>query len=87
MSSATQHKDDLPASLDERRTLVRRQFDQLKGPAEVTCVCERTIPVRFAFQCLYCGVWRCMRCAEIHFGKTREEYNAERSLQGEGDKP
>jgi hypothetical protein len=30
-----------------------------------------------AYKCLYCGFWFCLPCAEIHFGKTKEQYAAE----------
>lgn len=43
-------------------------------PAKMQCICGRTLPVAFLFKCLYCGIWYCQKCAEIHFGETREEY-------------
>lgn len=56
-----------------------RQWKQAKGPQPVIeCECDRSIPIRFMFRCLYCGIWLCQSCAEIHFGKTRDQYNAER---------
>ena len=30
------------------------------------------------FRCLYCGVWYCKTCAEVHFGTTIEDYEAAR---------
>ena len=61
----------------ETRKLMRRQFDQAKGNA-VSCECGMTMPLRFAYRCLYCGVFFCQACAEIHFGKSRKQYNKER---------
>ena len=61
----------------EKRIRVRKQFEQAKGPTQVTCGCGRTNPIRFMYRCLYCGEFYCQPCAEEHFGKTREQYNAE----------
>ena len=47
----------------------------------VTCECGLNMPLRFAFRCLYCGQWYCTTCAEIHFGKTREQYNKEKAAR------
>lgn len=44
----------------------------------VTCACGLKMPLRFAYRCLYCGEFYCQKCAEIHFGKTRAEYDAAR---------
>jgi len=44
----------------------------------VTCRCGRKIPLRFAFKCFYCGKYFCDFCAAIHFGKTREKYEADK---------
>lgn len=57
---------------------VRAQFFEAMGPSpQVTCSCGLCMPVRFAYRCLYCGEFYCQSCAEIHFGKTREQYTAE----------
>jgi len=66
---------------EEKRTRVRAQFNELKGEnnAMVTCGCGRNIPVRFAFQCLYCREWFCQADAEAHFGKTLREYQEEQA--------
>jgi hypothetical protein len=45
--------------------------------ATLTCPCGRTRAVLKMYQCLYCKVWMCDPCAEIHFGKTVEQYRAE----------
>ena len=55
-----------------------------KGTPSVTCICGRKIPLRFAYKCLYCDVFFCGDCAEEHFGKTREQYQADKLKRGEG---
>ena len=47
-------------------------------PQEVTCGCGHKIPLRYAYKCLYCGIYFCWRCAEVHFGKTKAEYRQQR---------
>jgi predicted nucleic acid binding AN1-type Zn finger protein len=60
----------------------RRQFNQAKGiRPHVTCKCGQTMPLRFAYKCLYCGEYFCQSCAEEHFGKTLEEYRKEKFLE------
>lgn len=46
--------------------------------AVITCRCGWKRSVMKMYKCLYCGEWMCEICAEAHFGKTREQYNAER---------
>jgi len=45
---------------------------------QVTCACGLTMPLRFAFKCLYCCEFFCQSCGEHHFGKTRAQYENER---------
>jgi hypothetical protein len=48
--------------------------------AFVTCGCGRRIPLRFAYRCYYCFEYFCEDCAAIHYGKTREQYRAEKNM-------
>jgi hypothetical protein len=38
---------------------------------KIRCGCNRFIPWMNMFRCLYCGIYYCMDCAEIHFGKKK----------------
>jgi hypothetical protein len=51
------------------------QWRQAKGPQpNVDCAsCDVPAPMRFRFRCLYCGLWFCQACGEVHFGETRGE--------------
>jgi len=70
----------------KKAAFVAAQWKQAKGPQpDVVCGCGLKLPLRFAYRCLYCGEWYCQSCAEQHFGKTREQYNAEKV--GAGDTP
>jgi hypothetical protein len=67
------------ATLD-KQSFVARQFQQAKGASpSVDCECGLRLPLRFMYRCLYCGQFYCQSCAEVHFGKTRAQYNAERA--------
>lgn len=36
---------------------------------KIRCGCNKLIALTEMYRCLYCGVWFCKACAEIHFGK------------------
>lgn len=65
-----------PTSEEERLeilTLIRDQTRELWGTTRVTCAsCKRKVPVRFMYQCFFCGLWFCKRCAAVHFGTDQE---------------
>jgi len=66
------------------RAILRRQLEQIKGTDHqfVTCNCGRHPAVFRSYKCLYCGVFLCPECAEIHFGQTRAEYDQKHAAQG-----
>ncbi len=45
--------------------------------ATITCPCGVKRALVKSYQCLYCKVWMCDSCAEIHFGKTVVDYRLE----------
>ena len=74
---------DTPTNRDAKITFVAKQFKEAmyqegQSVQQVTCGCGLTMPLRFAFRCLYCGEFYCQPCAEDHFGKTRAQYNLEK---------
>lgn len=48
----------------------------------ITCPCGWKRGVMNMYQCLYCGIWYCHRCAETHFGKTVAEHRRENPIDG-----
>lgn len=71
-----------PAKFADRRVVPLKcsvVAGQLKEAmrGHVTCECGLKMPLRYAYRCVYCGEWYCQTHAEMHFGKTREQYNAE----------
>jgi hypothetical protein len=59
---------------EERAVLLRRQWREAVGRRVVTCPCGLVRALELAFRCLYCGVFFCTECAEVHFGETRREW-------------
>lgn len=45
--------------------------------------CGRWVRIDMAYKCLYCEFYFCEKCAEIHFGKTKEEHILEMKAAGE----
>jgi len=35
---------------------------------KIRCGCNKLIRLIDAFRCLYCGIYYCKKCAELHFG-------------------
>lgn len=64
----------LPQSVLDKRTLIREQLDAIGTGTNLKCACGKNFPVVRMYRCLYCGVWFCVTCAELHFGQTRAEY-------------
>jgi len=61
-----------------QREMIAEQaaWDELRIPS-VKCNCRQLLPLDKTFKCLYCGIWFCKECAEVHFGKTVEQYSKE----------
>lgn len=59
---------------------VNKQLREIKrfDPVKLTCGCGRRMLLHRATRCLYCGVFFCQQCAEIHFGQTIKERNIRR---------
>jgi hypothetical protein len=64
----------VPQDVLDKRALIRRQLDAVTGDSAIECACKRYFPAARMYRCLYCGVWFCATCAEVHFGQTRAEY-------------
>jgi hypothetical protein len=63
-----------PQDVLDKRMLIRRQLDAVTGGYAIECICGRHFAMTRMYRCLYCGVWFCATCAEVHFGQTRAEY-------------
>jgi hypothetical protein len=52
------------------------QWSQAVNHRRIDCAdCTRPRGIEIAYRCLYCGVWFCAPCAEIHFGATVKDYH------------
>lgn len=47
---------------------------------KIRCTCLKLVRWAYMYRCLYCGIFYCRECAEAHFGKTIDEYRAEKAL-------
>ena len=61
-----------------RQTVNQDLLSQTVRVATLTCPCGRERALVKMYRCLYCKVWFCEQCAEDHFGKTVEQYRAEK---------
>lgn len=65
----------MPQIPEETTDFAKKQFEEAKGTQpSVTCECGLKVPLRFLYKCLYCKMFLCEQCAEIHFNKTVEDY-------------
>lgn len=76
MSSLSYYKERA-ASEVTRGILIRQHTEQQSGV--ITCAgCDWRRHLTMAFRCLYCGLYYCQACAEIHFGMTVQDWMVER---------
>jgi len=74
--------DDLQSYVDaalgdpEKQQELRDQWDSAVIHGTVICPCGLIRALVKAYRCLYCGLWFCVVCAEVHFGKTITEHRA-----------
>jgi hypothetical protein len=66
------------ASDPQKKQLLREQYAEASNDGSIHCVCGRIRALTMAFRCLYCGVYFCRSCAEIHFGMTIQDWIVER---------
>jgi hypothetical protein len=48
--------------------------EEIGVPAQfvkIRCGCNKYVPWREMYRCLYCGIWFCTECAEQHYGMRR----------------
>lgn len=66
----------LAQSLDQRDTVEALESQALcLAGGEVTCPdCAKNLRLAQGSLCYYCGLYRCHRCAEAHYGRTSAEH-------------
>lgn len=66
---------------EEKRAMLRRQIQYLiTAPPEqqiriTCCACSQRAVVWMMYRCLYCGLFYCKSCAEIHFGQRKPTFD------------
>jgi len=67
------------ADTEEKRVLLRKQYEEATHEGTITCACGWQRALTMAYRCLYCGVYFCQPCAELHFGQTIKEWDEQKA--------
>ncbi len=67
------------SSDEDKRKLREIMMEQIKHIAvarpeqqiKLTCICGKRVVVWMMYRCLFCGIFFCKECAEVHFGQRR----------------
>lgn len=62
----------------EERDHSTLQLFEIKATGMTVCggACKRILKHTELYRCLYCDIFFCVECGEVHFGKTRAEWYA-----------
>lgn len=63
------------------KALIATQHREVRARNVCTCECGEFIFMEDAYKCLYCGVFLCRACGEIHFGKTVQQWIEEKRAE------
>ena len=68
---------------EQKITFVYKQTKEMMDEIRpfVRCCCFKKLKPHQAYKCLFCGEWFCKECAELHFGKTVEQYRKEHPIE------
>lgn len=68
---------------EDKIKFVYKQTKEMLDPIRpfVRCYCQKKLQPHHAYRCLYCGEWFCEKCAEKHFGKTKEQHRLENPIE------
>ena len=58
------------AMLDRQiRHIISQQKDEVPAKfTKIRCCCNKLVLWKYAYRCLYCSLWFCRECAQLHFG-------------------
>lgn len=62
------------AETEDLKRHLKCQWAQIQEDRTITCECGLRRAVELSFKCLFCGVFYCVNCAEVHFGQTQMEW-------------
>lgn len=62
----------------KKKEFLRQQYHEASNEGSIHCCCGQIRALTMAYRCLYCGLWFCLPCAEIHFGMTIQDWTVER---------
>jgi hypothetical protein len=82
-SSESEWTEEELKTLEAVREQAEYIYSQQNGHGKIRVFCASCIirkPVlQSAYKCLYCGLFFCQPCAEIHFGATTKEWVARKN--------
>jgi hypothetical protein len=71
-ASPEESKTKLEFMAYQVKTIKEQQANEVPSKfIKIRCGCNRFVPWLNMFRCLYCGIYYCTDCAEIHFGKKK----------------
>lgn len=65
----------------EKKKLLQDQWNEACEKGTIHCACGQIRSVLLAYRCLYCGMWLCVNCAEVHFGLTIQQWIEKKRVQ------
>lgn len=68
-----------------KQEFLREQYHEASNHGSIHCCCGQIRALTMAYRCLYCGLWFCRSCSEVHFGMTIQEWRDKKKIAG-GDK-
>lgn len=73
-SSPKERQQKLEWMTEQYRLIRAQEKDEVPiQHLKIRCGCNKLVRWIYMYRCLYCGVWYCADCAEVHFGKKRAE--------------
>ena len=57
-----------------KKELLQQQYHEASNEGSIHCCCGQIRALTMAYRCLYCGLWFCQSCAELHFGLTLQQW-------------
>lgn len=64
-----QREQNMQIVYDQLKLIKVQETDEIPlEHSKIRCVCMKLVSFKNMYKCLYCGIWFCKECAELHFG-------------------
>jgi ferredoxin-thioredoxin reductase catalytic subunit len=64
-----------------KKKLLHDQHAEAMESNTIHCPCGQIRAMVKAYRCLYCGVYFCAPCAEVHFGQTIQQWREKKQKE------